>query len=56
MASGNVADGEDIVRRVRQKVKNTPSRPISKSGKLVASTALLQPPSTNQEIPKNLIK
>ncbi len=45
-----------IVRTVRPKASETPSRPMPTSGNAAASTALPQPPSTSQNVPKNSAK
>src|SRR5450759_559814 len=42
-----------MVSTVRPKARATPSNPIPTSGNLAASTALPQPPSTNQNVPTN---
>src|SRR5690606_19639610 len=42
-----------MVSTVRPKASETPSRPMPTSGKAAASTALPQPPSTSQKVPKN---
>ena len=42
-----------IVRTVRPKASETPSRPMPTSGNAAASTALPQPPKTSQNVPIN---
>src|SRR5450759_2028156 len=42
-----------MVSTVRPKARETPSNPMPTSGNLAASTALPQPPSTNQNVPTN---
>src|SRR5690606_30780375 len=42
-----------IVSTVRPKANETPSRPMPTLGKAAASTALPQPPNTNQKVPRN---
>src|SRR6478672_7865566 len=42
-----------MVRTVRPKASDTPSRPMPTSGKAAASTALPQPPSTSQNVPSS---
>ena len=43
-----------IVKTVSPKANATPSRPMPTSGKAAASTALPQPPKTNQKVPEKL--
>ena len=42
-----------IVRTVNPNASATPAKPIPRAGKPAASTALPQPPSTNQKVPTN---
>src|SRR5687768_17324181 len=42
-----------IVTTVNPNASDTPSKPIPTSGNAAASTALPQPPSTSQNVPKN---
>ena len=42
-----------MVSTVRPNARATPSNPMPMSGKVAASTALPQPPSTSQNVPMN---
>ena len=42
-----------MVRSVRPKASDTPTNPMPSDGKAAASTALPQPPSTSQKVPRN---
>src|SRR4030095_8655398 len=42
-----------MVKTVRPKASDTPANPIPSPGKPAASTALPQPPNTNQNVPMN---
>jgi hypothetical protein len=42
-----------IVNTAKQNANNTPTRPMPTSRNVAASTALPQPPRTNQNVPMN---
>jgi hypothetical protein len=48
---GPIAYG--MVRTVRPKASDTPCNPMPTFGNVAARTALPQPPSTNQKVPRN---
>src|SRR5580704_12100322 len=45
-----------MVRTVRPKASETPTKPIPRPGNAAARTALPQPPKTSQKVPKNSAK